>query len=257
MTEMKTGTGDKRPPADRSSVALVTGGSRGIGRAIVQRLVADGFTVINADLVAPTDPGPNEHYEHIDLADDASSRAALERLVHAWPISTLVNNAGIVNPASVLEATIADIQAVVAVNIAGSLRCIQAVLPAMTKAGYGRIVNISSRAALGKQLRTVYSATKAGLHGMTRTIALEVARHGITVNAVGPGPIATELFHRVNPPDAPATRRIVESIPVCRMGTAADVAHAVAMFVDPRAGFITGQVLYVCGGTTVGLAQGI
>jgi 3-oxoacyl-[acyl-carrier protein] reductase len=131
----------------------------------------------------------------------------------------------------------------------------QAVLPAMKEAKYGRIVNISSRAALGKSLRVVYSATKAALHGMTRTAALELGMHGVTVNAVGPGPIATELFTRVNPPDSPATKRIIESIPVQRMGTADDVAHAVAMLVDERSGFITGQVLYVCGGMTVGLGH--
>jgi NAD(P)-dependent dehydrogenase (short-subunit alcohol dehydrogenase family) len=124
----------------------------------------------------------------------------------------------------------------------------------MKAARFGRIVSISSRAALGKELRTVYSATKAALHGMTKTWALELGAHGITVNAVGPGPIDTELFRRVNPADSPRTKAIIEGIPVKRLGTPEDIAHAVASLLDERAGFITGQVLYVCGGMTVGNA---
>ncbi len=119
---------------------------------------------------------------------------------------------------------------------------------------FGRIVNISSRAALGKELRTAYAATKAGLHGITRTWALELAKHGITVNAIGPGPIATELFMHANPPGSLRTKAIVDSVPVGRLGTPADVANAVAFFADARSGFVTGQVLYVCGGMTCGVA---
>jgi NAD(P)-dependent dehydrogenase (short-subunit alcohol dehydrogenase family) len=125
----------------------------------------------------------------------------------------------------------------------------------MQAARFGRIINISSRAALGKELRTVYSATKAGLLGMTRTWALELAPYGVTVNAIGPGPIATELFLSGNPPDSPKTKKILESIPLKRMGEPEDIAHAVASLLDDRAGYITGQVLYVCGGLTVGLGQ--
>jgi NAD(P)-dependent dehydrogenase (short-subunit alcohol dehydrogenase family) len=123
----------------------------------------------------------------------------------------------------------------------------------MKGVGFGRIVNMASRAALGKELRTAYAASKAGLIGATRVWALELGAHGITVNALGPGPIATELFNRANPPGDPRTRAIVESVPVKRVGTPEDVAHA-AGFLDERAGFVTGQVLYVCGGLTVGTA---
>ena len=132
---------------------------------------------------------------------------------------------------------------------------IHALLPAMREARFGRIVNISSRAALGKEERTVYSATKAGLLGMTRTWALEMAPYGITVNAIGPGPIATDLFLSGNPPDSPKTKKILATIPLGRMGQPAEIAHAVASFMDDRAGFTTGQVLYVCGGMTVGLSN--
>ena len=129
----------------------------------------------------------------------------------------------------------------------------QGVLPAMRAAKYGRIVNISSRAMLGKEGRTVYGGTKAGLVGMTRTWALETATQGITVNAVGPGPIGTDFFLDSNPVDLPQTKKIMASIPVGRFGTPEEVAHAICMLLDPKAGFITGQLLYVCGGLSVGL----
>src|SRR6202012_2705317 len=114
----------------------------------------------------------------------------------------------------------------------------------------------SSRAALGKELRTPYSATKAALIGMTRVWALELGRHGITANACGPGPIRTELFERANPPDSPRTRAIIEGVPVKRVGTPDDVAHAVAYFLDARSGFVTGPVLYV-GGGSIGIALSV
>jgi NADP-dependent 3-hydroxy acid dehydrogenase YdfG len=148
-----------------------------------------------------------------------------------------------------------DFDAVYALNLKAPMVLTQCLLPYMRKAHFGRIVNIASRAALGKEERTAYSATKAGLQGMTRTWALELAQFGITVNAIGPGPIATELFTSGNPPGAPKTIKIVESIPVKRMGQPEDIAHAAAYLMDERASFVTGQTLYVCGGMTVGLSN--
>lgn len=165
-----------------------------------------------------------------------------------------MNNVGVVVPADAEHQTLDEFDLAVALNLRCSLQCMQALLPGMKEAGFGRIVNMSSRAALGKELRTAYSATKAGLIGMTRVWALELGRHGITANAIGPGPIRTELFDRANPPDAPRTRAIIESVPVKRVGTPEDVAHAVSYLLDARSGFVTGQTLYVCGGMTVGVA---
>jgi NAD(P)-dependent dehydrogenase (short-subunit alcohol dehydrogenase family) len=135
-----------------------------------------------------------------------------------------------------------------------AVQCTQTLLPGMTHAGFGRVVNMASRAALGKELRTAYAASKAGLIGLTRVWALELGPLGVTVNAIGPGPIATELFNRANPPGAPRTEAIVNSVPVRRIGQPDDIAHAAGFFLDQRAGFVNGQVLYVCGGLTVGVA---
>jgi len=233
--------------------ALVTGGARNIGAAIATRLTEAGFRVLVADRVTPEHDALEDFIE-IDLADAAALPATLQRALAGRRVTRLVNNAGIVQPAPLEETTIADFDLVQAVNMRASVLCAQAVLPGMKAAGTGRIVNVSSRVALGKELRTAYAASKAGLHGMTRTWALELGRHGITVNAVGPGPIRTSLFETVNPPDDPRTRAIVEGVPVRRLGTPDDVAEAVAFFASERTGFITGQVIYVCGGMTVGAA---
>ena len=233
---------------------LVTGASGGIGRATAVRLAAEGYELVTLDRAAPRERLPAETWIEADLASEDDTRRALALAIRGRTITRLVNNVGTVRPGSVEEATSEDLAAVVGLNLRCTLQCVQAVLPAMKAARFGRIVSISSRAALGKELRTVYAATKAGLHGMTKTWALELGAHGITVNAVGPGPIGTELFHRVNPADSPRTRAIIEGIPVKRLGQPEDVAHAVASFLDERAGFITGQVLYVCGGMTVGNA---
>lgn len=237
-----------------SARVLVTGGSRGIGRAVVDRLSEDGYQVVNFDLQPPAQLANGEQHLCADVSDEAVLRQALAEALASGPITRLVNNAGIVRPQPIGRVSTDDLRAVMDVNLNASVLCAQALIPGMAAAGDGRIVNISSRAALGKAERIAYAVSKAALHGFTKALALEAGAHGITVNAVGPGPIATELFTHVNPPGAPATQRIVEAIPLRRMGLPWEVAHMVASLLDTRAGFITGQVIYVCGGMTVGLA---
>lgn len=233
--------------------ALVTGGARNIGAAIARRLTADGLRVIVADRVTPEHDALVEFVE-IDLADADALPGALKPVLEGRRVTRLINNAGIVAPATLEDTDLADFARVQAINLRAPMLCAQAVLPSMKAAGMGRIVSISSRAALGKELRTAYSASKAGLHGMTRTWALELGRHGITVNAVGPGPINTALFQAVNPPGDPRTQAIIDGVPVKRLGTPEDIAAAVGFLASDQAGFVTGQVLYVCGGMTIGAA---
>ncbi|MCD0505948.1 SDR family oxidoreductase [Bordetella petrii] len=234
--------------------ALITGASRGIGRAIATRLVEDGYDVVNFSRGAPATLLPHETFVSVDLSDAAQTRQAVADLAAQRQVLHLVNNAGMIKVADIDQLSIPVLQGTMAVNLVAPLLLLQGLLPAMRQSGYGRVINIGSRAALGKPGRSAYGASKAGLVGMTRTWALELAGAGITVNTVAPGPVATELFNQSNPPGHPRTRELAAAIPVGRIGQPDEVAHAVAMLLDRRAGFITGQTLYVCGGLTVGAA---
>jgi len=232
---------------------LVTGGSSGIGLATCRRLAASGWTVHNFDL-QPQPADSAAQFTQVDLGDEQALARALADLVAGGPVVGLVNNVAAIRPAPIEDTTLADFDLQMRVTGRAALQCAQAVLAGMRAGRFGRIVNISSRAALGKELRSGYAAAKGAVNALTRTWALELASQDITVNAVAPGPIATDAFQAANPADSPRTRRIAQGIPVQRFGEPAEVAHAVDFFMDPRAGFITGQVLYVCGGITVGLA---
>ena len=236
----------------QQEVALVTGGSSGIGRATCEALLAQGRTVVNLDYNKPDWSHEKLVSFQADLTKEAETQAVAQQITSTYAVTALVNNAGATRPGTIDTATMADLDYVVGLHFKASMILIQAALPALRASGHGRIVNVSSRAALGKPERIVYSATKAGLIGLTRTLAMELGGDQITVNAVAPGPIATELFRKSNPEGAPQTKRIIDSIVVKRLGTADDVARATMFFLSPDNGFVTGQVLYVCGGTSVG-----
>jgi 3-oxoacyl-[acyl-carrier protein] reductase len=229
--------------------AVVTGGSAGIGRAIVQRLIARGDEVISLDL-QPSDL--KVRHMKVDLTDAEATRRVAEDIGRSHKVTTVIHNAGVIRPALLPEVKLADLNALVNLHLGAAITLAQAALPAMKEAGYGRVVLVSSRAVLGLPTRTSYSATKAGMLGMARTWALELAPMGVTVNVVAPGPIETENFYGVIPKGSPQVERVAQAIPVKRLGQPDDVARAVLFFADRDAGFVTGQVLYVCGGTSVG-----
>ncbi|MVW80039.1 SDR family oxidoreductase [Bordetella sp. 02P26C-1] len=232
---------------------LVTGASKGIGRAICQRLHEDGYSVVGVARTRPADLPADMEFHTVDLADSKAVEAFLALAVHQ-PFYGLVNNVGLVPTDNLEDVQIEDLYRAVQLNVEVALRFTKHLAPGMKTARQGRIINISSRAALGKPGRTVYSMTKAGLIGMTRTWALELAPYGVTVNAVAPGPIATEFFAGVNDPDDARTQSLLSGIPVGRMGRPEEVAHAIAYFLDERCSFVTGQTHLVCGGVSIGAA---
>lgn len=223
---------------------LVTGGAAGIGAAIADRCRADGYETITLDRRGGD--------INVDVTDITSTLRLIEEALQDGPITRLVNNVGAVRHASVADQTEREMRESWDLNVQSALTCLQPLLPGMKENHFGRVVNMSSRASLGKPLRTAYAGTKAALIGMSRVWALELGAHGITVNAVAPGPIKTQLFEDANPEGSPLTESIINSIPVGRMGEPSDIAQATSFFLDDASSFVTGQTLYVCGGLTVG-----
>jgi hypothetical protein len=231
--------------------AVVTGASSGIGEAVARHLLDGGRTVIALQRRPPRLKHERLYHYAVDLADAEVARKVANEVAARHAVRYLVNNAGVNHPGTLEEVTAGDLDHAMAVNVRAAMILTQAFAPGMRAARFGRIVNISSRAAMGKTGRTAYSAAKAGLIGMTRTLCLELAAAGITVNAIAPGPVATELFDRGHPPGGEKRQRVIEGIPVKRVGTPDDVARAVVFLLSPDSGYITGQTLFVCGGTSV------
>ncbi len=232
---------------------FVTGGAAGIGADICQSLLAQGHRVVTVDCNAPSYKHSGLNFISCDLLDaKATARMAAEIAAH-YHVRHFIHNAGSIR-ANLIEATsVEDLQALSQLHIGAAIACVQAILPDMKTRTDGRIVLMSSRAALGAITRSVYSATKAGVIGLVRTWALELAPHGITVNAVAPGPVGgTDMFHQVMPVGDPRIENLAKIIPLKRLGTPADVTHAVQFFLSEQSGFITGQTLYVCGGSSIG-----
>jgi 3-oxoacyl-[acyl-carrier protein] reductase len=232
---------------------LITGASRGIGLAVAQRASQDGHRVIGLARSAPEHPFPGT-FRRVDLADPQATQEALKDIASTFEVDSIVNNAGLTTSSTLEETSVEELDRILAINLRAPLQCVQVCLPSMIRSGRGAIVNIASRAALGMPRRTAYSAAKSGLIGFTRTWALELGRHGITVNAVAPGPVQTELYRNNNPMTPEQQAALEDRIPLRRIGQPEDIAGTIAFFLSDDSRFITGQVLYACGGLSIGAA---
>ncbi|MGH2979184.1 MAG: SDR family NAD(P)-dependent oxidoreductase [Solirubrobacterales bacterium] len=237
-------------------VALVTGGSRGIGRAIAEALALGGCAVAVGDVREAEPVGEGGVAVALDVTDSGSVARAVEQVTGALgPIDVLVSNAGWDEFRPFLETDEEFWDRVIEINLKGCLRMTHAVVPGMVERGHGRVVNIASDAGrVGSSLEAVYSGAKGGVIAFTKTIAREVARRGVTANAVCPGPTETPLLKEMTGADehgAKAIEAMKRAVPMKRLGTPEEVAAAVAFLCSEEASFITGQTLSVSGGLTM------
>ena len=242
--------------------AIVTGAARGIGAAIAERLAGDGMQVAVldlkeadcADVVARIEAADGRALAvGADVSDPGAVDLAVERVVAELGAPTvLVNNAGIIRDNLIFKMSVEDWDAVMNVHLRGAFNMTKAVQGHMTKAKYGRIVNLSSVSALGNRGQVNYSAAKAGIQGFTKALAQELGKFGVTANVVGPGFVETEMTkataERVGVSYEEFKQGVAAQTPVGRVGVPDDIAHAVSFFASEGAGYTTGQVLYVSGG---------
>jgi 3-oxoacyl-[acyl-carrier protein] reductase len=248
---------------DPARIAIVTGAARGIGAAVAHRLAQDGHRIAVLDLDAAACEPVAEAIvaaggEAIALGADVADETAVQSAVDACaerlgPPTVLINNAGITRDNLLFKMTTADWDSVMGVHLRGSFLMSRAVQRWMVQEGWGRIVSMSSTSALGNRGQANYAAAKAGLQGFTKTLAIELGRFGITVNAIAPGfvlsnPTSIAQFESYG---EEGQRRLVESIATRRLGTPEDIANGVLFFVAEESSWVTGQVISIDGGHSI------
>ena len=235
----------------KTKTTLITGGGSGIGATLTKNLIAKGEVVVTLGLDLPNWKHNNLISYQADLTDTEQTNEAAQLISSSHKINNIVHNAGMILPNLLPKVKTDDILTLSHLHLAAPIALTQAILPNMINDKNGRIVFISSRASMGMPTRSAYAATKAGIHGLAKTWALELAENNITVNVIALGPVLTQNFWDLVPKDSELQQEISDNIPVGRIGTTGDIANAVEFFLDEKASFVTGQVLYVCGGTSL------
>jgi NAD(P)-dependent dehydrogenase (short-subunit alcohol dehydrogenase family) len=232
---------------------LVTGASKGIGRALSERLAASGHRVVGIARRADDSNFPGTLVA-ADLADRRATDATLRDLAARFAFDGVVNNVGFIRVGRIGDIDIDQLEESFRRNLTPAVQAVQAVLPAMRERNWGRVINLSSLTVLGVADRTAYAGAKSAISSFTRTWALELAQYGITVNAVAPGPTETEMFRETTPVGSEGERRFLSMIPLKRLGKPGEIAALIAFLLSDDAGFITGQTLFADGGASIGKA---